>query len=380
MPSAISPPRDDAAFVPGFVRRRLPGWIPREAVFALLLTNAGLFIGVARLLRLEAGRASVHPDVRLVWRPLARAVAGGTALYTPGATDNKPPLFELLNLLAYLTDHYLVVLTLAVGLANGVAATCLWRACAVRGRVRIGGLGALLFLWTLPLVNGAAINVRSFTVALLLFGLVSRHPLVRGFAVGCALCVSQHAAFVVPVVAYDGYRCAGRSLAWVGRFLGALAGAVLAAFGTVLAVWGGASLAGAVHATVGSAGPYLLAYGPSVWISTATWTLITLRMHLRLWVVLAFAVWGGWLTWRRATRASGWGPAHLLLSLLVALSLPLVVRPFVTYWLYPLPVASVLAAAGVRAALLGPGVDEPTGGAGPATRGAEGARRENRTR
>lgn len=369
MPSSIVSSRDGSAPVPGFVRRRLPDWLPREAVFALLLTNAGLFAGVARLLGLSAGRSAVHPDVRLTWRPLARAVVEGTPLYTPGAMDNKPPLFELLNVLAYLSDEYLVVLTLAVGLANGVAATCLWRACAVRGHARVGGLGALVFLWTLPIVNGAAINVRSFAVASLLFALVSRHPLARGVGVGCALCVSQHAVFAAPAIAYDGYRLADRSPAWVGRFLAGLAAVVCAVFGTVLAVWGPASLVGAVRATVGTAGPYLLAYGPSAWISTATWTFATVRMHLRLWVLLAFALWGGWLVGRQAARAWAWGPAHLLLALTVALSVPLVVRPFVTYWLYPLPAVSLLAAVGIRAALLGTpddgnGSDDCTGARG----------------
>ena len=354
MPSSTAPVRGDSALVPGFVRCRLPERVPREAVFALVLTNAGLLAGVARLLRLSAGRATVHPDVRLAWRPLARAVAAGTPLYTAGAMDNKPPLFELLNVLAYLSDGYLVALTLAVGLANGVAATCLWRACAVRGHARVGGLGALVFLWTLPLVNGAAVNVRSFAVAALLFALVSDRPVARGLGVGCALCVSQHAVFAAPVVAYDGYRAAGRRSAWVGRFLLGLSGVVLAAFGTVFVVWGAPSLAGAVRATVGTAGPYLLAYGPSAWISTATWTLATLRMHLRLWVLLAFALWGGWLVGAAVRRADRWGPAHLALALLVALGLPLAVRPFVTYWLYPLPVVSLLAAVGIRAALRGP--------------------------
>lgn len=218
--------------------------------------------------------------MRLAWRPLARAVTGGTPLYTTGAMDNKPPLFELLNLLAHLSDGYIVVLTLAVGLANGVAATCIWRACSVRDHARVGGLGALVFLWTLPLVNGVAVNVRSFTVAFLLFALVSRHPVVRGVSVGCALCVSQHAVFAAPVVAYDGYRTAGCSSAWAGRFLAGLSGVVVAAFATV------------------------------------------------------FALWGGWWVGREAGCASTWGPPHLALGLAAALSLHLLVRPFVTYWVY----------------------------------------------
>jgi len=159
------------------------------------------------------------------------------------------------------------------------------------------------------------------------------------------------------VVAYDGYRTAGRSSAWAGRFLAGLSGIVVAAFATVFALWGTPSLVGAVRATVGTAGPYLLAHGPSVWISTATWTLATVRIHLRLPAVLAFALWGGWWVGREAGCASTWGPPHLALGLAAALGLPLLVRPFVTYWVYPLPVLSVLAAVGIRAALF-----EGTGG------------------
>lgn len=354
MPSTFAPDGSGAA-VPGFVHRRLPASVPAASVFVTFLISAGLFGGLTRLIRLGTDEVALHDDVRLVWFPLARTVADGTPLYTRAATDNKPPLFELVNLGAYLTDHYVLVLLLVVGLTNGLAAAFLWRTCATRGYPRVGALSALVFLWTLQLVDGTAINVRSLTVAGVLFALATRRPETRGVGVACAVLCSQHAVFALPVVAYDGYVLAGRDRRWLVRF--ALSGVLVvgAVYAAVLAVWGVPSLVGALEATVGTAGPYLLEFGPSVWMSTATWGLYTVRMHLRLWVVLALAVWGLWRA-LRGVRTREWDLAHLVVATLVALSVPLVVRPFVTYWIYPLPAISVLAAEGVHGILSGAAV------------------------
>lgn len=341
--------------VPRSVRRRLPDTLPTHTAFVALLLAAGLFGALHRLARLSTGEATLHPDVRLVWYDLARAVAGGTPLYTGAAVDNKPPLFELLNVGAYLTGEYVLTLVLLVGLANGLAAAFLWRAVAVRGYPRAGALGALLFLLALPLVDGTVINVRSLAIAGLLFALATRSPAARGVGVACAVLCSQHAVFVLPVVAYDGYVQAGRSHHWLLRFASTGLLVTTLVYGAVLAVWGWRSLVGAVGATLGTAVPYLLSYGPSVFVSTGTWGRYTFRMHLQLAVVLALALWGlgRALVAIRERAWAAWEAPHLLVALLVTSSLPLVVRPFVTYWLYPLPAIAVLAAFGAEAVLSG---------------------------
>jgi len=337
------------------LRRRLPEGLPDEVAFVALLVGAALGGALRRLTRLSTGEASPHPDVGLVWHDLAQAVATGTPLYTGAAVDNKPPLFELLNVGAYLTGEYLVALLLAVGLANGVAAVFLWRTLAVRGHPRAGALGALLFLLVLPLVDGTVVNVRSLAVAGVLFALATRHPTARGVGVACAVLCSQQAVFVVPVVAYDGYVRDGRPTDWLARFVATGTLVALSVYGIVLALWGWPSLVGALRGTAGTAAPYLLSYGPSVFVSTGTWWQYTLRMHVHLWVVLALAVWGlgRALVAVRGRSPGDWDTAHLLVALLVASSLPLVVRPFVTYWLYPLPAIAALAAFGADAVLDG---------------------------
>lgn len=341
--------------VPHPVRRRLPDALPTEFAFVTLLLAAGLFGGLHHLARLSTGAVSLHPDVRLVWYDLASVVANGTPLYTGAAVDNKPPLFELLNVGAYLTGEYVLTLVLLVGLANGLAAVFLWRTVSVRGYPRTGALAALLFLLTLPLVDGTVINVRSLAVAGLLFALATRSPAAGGVGVAVAVLCSQHAVFVCPVVAYDGYVRAGRSRQWLVRFAGAGLLVTTLAYGSVLVTWGWESLVGAVGATVGTAAPYLLSYGPSVFVSTGTWGRHTLRMHLQLWVVLALALWGlgRVLVAVRGRPWTAWEAPHLLVALLVTSSLPLVVRPFVTYWLYPLPAIAVLGAFGADAVLAG---------------------------
>lgn len=156
------------------MRRYLPDALPARAAFVTLLLAAGLFGALRRLSRLAAGAADLHPDVRLVWYDLAREVAAGMPLYTGAAVDHKPPVFELLNVGAYLTGEYVLALLLVVGLANGAAAVLLWRVLAARGHPRVGALGALLFLLVLPLVDGTVGNVRSLAVAGLLFALAGR--------------------------------------------------------------------------------------------------------------------------------------------------------------------------------------------------------------
>lgn len=71
-------------------------------------------------------------------------------------------------------------------------------------------------------------------------------------------------------------------------------------------------------------------------------------------MVLALAVWGlGRVLLTVREHPDRWGTPHLLVSLLVSSSLPFVVRPFVTYWVYPLPATAVLAAFGADAVLAG---------------------------
>lgn len=326
---------------------------------------AALTQASVRYFRLLVGSAELHPDAALVWRPLARAVLDGAPLYVDPATDNKPPLFEFLNVLVATTDAYAFTFLLCVALSNGLVAILLYRLFARRSMRATGAIAAGLFLLALPFVKGHAINVRSLAVCAFFVALSLRRPALRGTAAAASVLLSQYLVFGVPVVVWLGLRRRAETgspdrsaRAWVGRFAAAGAGLALGIFGAVLALWGWPSLVGSVYWSSGLAQRYFTAYGPSIWVGTRAWTSYTLELLTRLSPLLALSVGGAVAVLARRVptlerprldderRVLGrfvLGSAGLFGALLF-------VRPYDTYWLYSLPWVSALAALGVRTA------------------------------
>lgn len=316
------------------------------AAFAVL----GLASSLWRYARIRWLGAAPHHDVRGVWRPVAAAVADGAPLYVRPAVDNKPPLFELLNVAVYATGAYLPAFLLLVGVANAAVAVCLWRLLARRGYAALGAAAGLVYLAAVPLVGGAAVNVRSLSTALLVFAFVRSGPARSGVALAAACLVSQHAVFGAPVVVADGLARTDASQRWLGRFAIGCCAVVAAAFAAVFALWGRPSVAGAVRWSVGFAGTYVLEWGPSVLRSPGRWLSLLVDGHRRLGPVLGCALGGVAVVASRIRAGRAWTPLALSLCAVAALSLPLLVRSFVSYWLYPLPWIAVLAVVGVAAA------------------------------
>lgn len=198
-----------------------PSFQPPNALFVIALLALGQFPVLLRYFRIRVSNVTPHPDVRFAWRPLAEEVFAGTPLYLGAATDNKPPLFELVNLAAYASDAYLLVLLVVTGLANAGIAIGLWRLFTTRQYKTLGQGAALLFLISAPLVNGHAINVRSMSVVFLVGSLLSQRPTIRGGACSVACRFSQHAVFSVPIVIYDGlqHRTQQNVYRWLRRLL-----------------------------------------------------------------------------------------------------------------------------------------------------------------
>ncbi|WP_227377285.1 hypothetical protein [Haladaptatus halobius] len=99
----------------------------------LALLGIGCSEALVRYLRILTAQTSPHPDMTTMWRPVAEAVLAGAPPYLTAPVDNKPPLFEYLNLAVAATNRYLVVFLLLVGLANGAVAYLLWRTHAESG-------------------------------------------------------------------------------------------------------------------------------------------------------------------------------------------------------------------------------------------------------
>ena len=338
----------------------------REIAFGVVLLVLTVAQASVRYFRLLTGDTMLHPDARLVWQPLARAVRNGAALYVDPAVDNKPPLFEFFNILVAVTDAYAFTFLLCVALANGLSAVLLYHLFVRNGMQRTGVLAATGFVLVVPLVNGHAVNVRSFAVCAFLFALSVRRAELAGTASAVAVLFSQYLVIGVPVVwwwvLHD--RTEYVSLRrWMIRFAVPAVGIVAAAYGAVLVIWGWPSFVGSLYWSLGVAEQYFTAYGPSLWVGQRAWRVYTFALVGRLWPFLLLALAGAVaIVTKRATLPDGGGTKHGRLLSLVGgaaglFGALLFVRPYETYWLYSLPWFAGLAAVGLRT--VGTGVSTP---------------------
>lgn len=348
---------------PSYLRSReyAPLDFDRDAAFGICLLVFTVGQASVRYFRILTGAADLHPDARLVWRPLARAVRDGATLYVPPATDNKPPLFEFLNVAVGLTDAYTFTFLLLVALANGVSAVLLYRLFVRHGMWRAGVLAATGFVLVVPVVAGHAINVRSFAVCAFLCALSVRSAELGGTATAVAALFSQYLVLGA-LVAYwwrghvrTDERVTSR---WLLRFVAAAVATCAVAYGAVLAAWGWPAFVGSLHWSIGSAGRYFTAYGPSVWVGQRAWLIYMADRVRWLWPFLLLVLVGGVAVLAGRvpgpTRTNASSATMEFQRMLVGAGTLfgslLFVRPYETYWLYALPWFAGLAALGLRTA------------------------------
>lgn len=331
-----------------------------------VVVPAFILLGVAetfvRYLNIVDGTQKSHIDVRCCWRPLAEAVLAGHPIYVRPAVDNKPPLFEMLNVAVAATGEYLLVFLLLVGLANAAGGLLLWRIGARRGAPRVGLIAGFLFLATVPIAGGIVVNVRSFAVAGVLLSLSATHPAARGGALAAAALFSQHAVFAAPALAYDRVRELDRGAAvrWLAVFALAGLGVLAASFGAVYAVWGWPSLRGALYWSFGAATKYTTNPSvPSLIGETDRWIIALYNVGSRLFhlIVPAALVAAGALVERDGERPLDPAQSLVPTATLLALSMtaPLFVRAYRAYWLYSLPFLALLASVAYRRFFAGDG-------------------------
>jgi len=314
----------------------------------------GLFVfawiqSLHRYLTVEYGRASKHWDVLIVWQPLADTLLDGGQLYLGTAVDNKPPLFELLNVAVGATGHYYPVFLFLVGTANGLSAVLLVRFLRRQDMGREGIVTAVLFLAALPLIDGTIVNVRSFALVGVLAALWSRDPVLRGGAVAVAGMFSQYAFLAAPALVYDGVSPDGAlpRRHWIARFAVALVAVVVSSFGVVAVLWGSEAAVAGIEQSFGNALEYTARDGIGVRSPLAApvvWAGYLYNTGVRIAFVLIPAFAGVVTVADRTRRTRAWGPPQLLLALAVLFTLPLVVRALPFYWVLPLPFYAALAA------------------------------------
>jgi len=302
----------------------------------------GIVTGFHRWGQIRMGNQQLHPDAAEVWYPVAKSVLSGTPLYTGAAVDNKPPLWEIVNLLVASTGHYVPVFQILIGLVNGVTAVLLYRYLRDEWSFHTGLVGAFLFFAFVFVINGTVVNVRSLTSMAVLGAFIVEQPFWTGLLLGTSGMISQFAIFALPGLAIYQYNDAE---SWTDLFLFGI-GLVLVpvfSFLAVLAIWGKDSFLNAIFWSVGSASQYTAGIShagqaqPSLLHNQVFYVGYLFNVSVKsaaLLIPAAFLV----AQYRRDGRIQ-W-----IVVLLLSMSLPLLIRSFPAYWMYPLPWLSMLSA------------------------------------
>lgn len=337
--------------------------LARETAFATLLVALGLIQTLGRHFRILLTPVEMDPDPRNAWHPIAQEVLSGTPLYVGPATHGKPPLLHLLNIAVAATGHYQLVFLLLVGLVNGVAAILLWQFLTRRYTRRIGIVAAILFLGTLPIVNGIHINNKSFAVMFILLALLQSQSLWAGGSLATAALFSRYAVFAIPVIAWENVhdRTGGHRRRWIAGFVAGGFGVVALSFALVGVVFGEEALVRAVELSLllqaeggPQSTPWRFFSSPVRYVGKIGRT-ATFLLHL----VVPTAY---YLARRRSDLLSReWNLTKFQTGLLVSMLLPFFTREYLKYWVLSLPYFAAFAALGISTFLeeTGPPQEEP---------------------
>jgi hypothetical protein len=329
----------------------------------LVLLLFGISQGVYRYLLIRFGNHELSWDAQNWWIPVSEAVFSGTPLYVGAAMDNKPPLFQFLNLAVASTGYYNFVFLFLIGLTTGFVALLLamW---IQRIRDKTAGLLAgLLFLSCVPAAGGFIINVRTFGVAALLVALLLQGPIKKGVAIAVGGLFTQFIIFAIPVVVYHNF-CQNSNdffKSWFLKFSSAGLSIVAISYAVVGLIWGVESLfAGIVQSFI--IGPlYAVATESPLGMTTGgeqyapltnplfySSELIDVIIRIPHVLIPAYL-----LIRTQIIDEKNWSTKKLLIGLSFVLLLPLLVRGFRTNWIYSLPFLSGMAGIMISEAMEG---------------------------
>lgn len=199
------------------------------------------------------GDASPDQDM-FVWRSIGNAVIqNDVPLYIGMAWDNKPPLFELLNLLFTLSGEYYISFLFAVALSNGLSACIIYKISSRINGPGTGILAALLFFSLLPALNGVNTTPRPFAVTALLLSIYISSPIQRGVAIGISGLFIQVTGTAAIPLGLVGMANNQKSRYYISAYLLSIAITIAIGYSLVGVLWSTNSLVAAInHSIVGA--------------------------------------------------------------------------------------------------------------------------------
>lgn len=330
---------------------------PRIHVAILVVVTGGL--GLLQYAHIAITEAQWRGDAATVWRPFAQAVLNGATPYTATVWDNKPPLFELLNIVAEATGYYFIAMLLFVTVAHAISAVCLYTLWQRYGRPDIGFLAGILFVAMLA-VNGFQILNKPLSTALIMLALIVRGPTRRGLLLGAACMITQYSILAAPLIGllalHD--RETGAS-AMRASFKFAAGGALIVAinYGSLAILYNVDTAIRALGYSSGFTGQYATTQNhieAFLLASPISWSIGFIGVAEHILFVLLPALVGGYHTAKRLNvrrlltlHPPALSPATTLLLLVVTVSPSLIIRFWGSYWLQIYPALAGLAALGI---------------------------------
>lgn len=309
-----------------------------SVIFSILIFSQA----ISRIIQIKlvSGGQEVRGDAQIVWIPVARAVLDGTPLYVPPAVDNKPPLWQFLNILFQNTGDYATAGILTIALANTIAVvgTYLWISRHI-GR-EWAFVGGLLLIAMFSIIEASSIGTRSIALVGVLFGALSRSAVVSGMSLSAAVLVSQFSVFAIPIVVFHRWVESEVTLKWFVKYAVSGIATAVVVFGMVFVLWGWPSLVGSIEWTFlgkdpNASGSFFM-NGSSLFANPLQWGAGFLQTASKLWFLLVPAFIALSMKQRSMSKwikTSGGVTTVFTVGLLISI----VARPHPYYWILPAP-------------------------------------------
>ena len=326
---------------------RVSSYDTRDLLFVVGIFLFSVFDMVHRYILYLMGFFDRLPDVVEVYSPMAHGVLAGGDLYIVH-WDNRPPMFQFLNIGAAATGEYTLAFYLAIGVANAVTAVLIWKLTSRHYVRSVAIVAGILYMFALPVVEGRMIDARLFSNVFILCGFLLSSPAYSGISIAIAGLFHQYAVFSIPIVVfYHNNNGIKNSVSWVIKFCVAGLATVGISYGIVGAIWGIDSLSHAIRYTFFGSARYVGVHSdrilsivgdPLVWFGNE-WQVW--RNHSLYYLFSGVAVW----SWYKKDSFNRTVPVFA--TGLVLLSLPRLLRNIPRYNILPLPFETILAAVGI---------------------------------
>jgi hypothetical protein len=297
-----------------------------------------------------------------VWRPFAKQVLSGATPYTPEVWDNKPPFFQLLNIIAESTGHYFIVMILFVASANAAIVYIIYRVWSKEKGASIGLLAGTLFLSALS-YTGTNINSKTFAILFVLLAIFWKGlgGFGKGILTASGILFAQQVVFAGPVIIWVAIqKSAGNFWSIITRFTSGGIFIISLAYGSLALVYNYDTMIRSLHYTNGITTRYFTrGDGGFILSDPSQWLISFLSAFDDLAFLIIAAMYGSYIV-LLAKNTDTYRIIHdmklqrtklrvdqILLLLLISLTPALLLRAEPVYWILFFPSLSGIAAVGI---------------------------------